>query len=144
MLEGLSHMMRDEAYEGYAFRLAVSIWKELSDYGRRRIREVSEMLSLDITWYDELNNSINPDLFFTEEECSEEKGLGNLLNFFKNGEECAVEYRDLDGKAKILFPCQIKKYDFDAAEATININGETSVLKLDAILNIRKDLKHIF
>jgi hypothetical protein len=144
MLEGLQHMMKEEAYKGYAFRLAVSIWKELSDYGRRRIREVSEMLSLDITWYEELNNSISTGLFFTEDECSAESGLGNILNFYKNGEECAVEYMDSDGRSKIMYPCHIRNYDFNTEEVTINNNGETYILKSEEILNIRKDLKHIY
>jgi hypothetical protein len=144
MLEGLQHMMKEEAYKGYAFRLAVSIWKELSHYGRRRIKEVSEMLSLDIAWYEELNNSIDTYLFFTEDECSEERGLGNILNFYKNGEEWAVEYRDSEGNPKILYLCLIRNYDFDTEETTINNNGETFILKREAILRIRKDLKHIY
>ncbi|MGH4121854.1 MAG: hypothetical protein ACREV6_02790 [Clostridium sp.] len=144
MLEGLKNMMKEEAYKGYAFRLAVSIWKELSDYGRRRISEVSEMLSLDINWYDELSNSKNPDLFFTEDECSDETGLGNILNFYKNGEECAIEYSDSDGKPKIIYPCHIRNYDFDTKEVTISINTETFILKAGVILNIRKNLKDIY
>jgi len=137
-------MMQEEAYEGYAFRIALSIWKELSDYGRRRIMEVTEMLSLDITWYDKLNNSINTDLFFTEDECSQERGLGNILNFLKNGEDCAIEYMDSDGKSKIQYPCYIRNYNFDTEEITINNNGENSILRSEAVLNIRKNLKHIY
>ena len=144
MLEGLQHMMKDEAYRGYAQRLAQNIWSELSDYGKRRIKEVSGMLNLDTSWYDEIDNHKSSDLFHTEDECSEENGLRNILNFFKNGEQCAVEYCSEDGESKILHDCYIKNYDHQRKEVTIAVKDVTFLLKSNAILKISKLVKYLY
>jgi len=50
------------------------------------------MLSLDLSWYEELERLSSNELFFTEQECSYEEGAGSVLDFLKNGKKCAVEF----------------------------------------------------
>lgn len=70
LLQGLQHMIKDEAYKEYALKLSANIWNELSDYARRRIKQVTGMLSMDLSWYEELDSYSSEELFYTERECS--------------------------------------------------------------------------
>jgi len=144
VLQGLRHMTGDKAYKEYALRLSANIWNELSDYARRRIKEVCEMLSMDLSWYEELDSLNNEELFFTESECSYEEGTGNVLDYLKNGKKCAIEIKDRDGKSKILTNCIIKKYNPEREEIEVTSNGERFAINYASIVKIREEAKHLF
>lgn len=107
MMNGLRVMSGDKAYKDYALPLAGSIWKELSDYGRNRIFELIEELSLDREWYEQIRNLEGEELFRTEKECSSEMKEGNVLDFLKNRKKCSLTYTDGDGKECHLHDVQI-------------------------------------
>jgi len=144
MLQGLQHMAKDEAYRKYALKLSASIWNELSDYARRRIKQVADMLSMDLLWYEELDSYSNEELFSTEYECSYEEGAGNILDFLKNGKECAIEFEGNDGKSKILTNCIIRKYNWDRQEIEVSSNGEQYTISLATIVKTRHEAKHLY
>ena len=62
--------------------------------------------------------------FSTEYECSYEEGAGNILDFLKNGKECAIEYMDSDGESRILTNCIIREYNIEKHEIEVVSNGE--------------------
>ncbi len=144
MLQGLHHMYNDKAYKEYALKLAASIWNELSDYARRRIKHVTDALSMDLSWYEKLDSYRNENLFFTESECSYEEGAGNILDFLKNRKECAIEFKDKDGKRKILTNCTIRKYVWDKEEIEVISNGEKYTISINAIVKTRQEAKHLY
>lgn len=144
MLQGLKHMTKDEAYREYALKVAVNIWNELSEYARRRIKYISDRLSMDMSWYEKLDSYSSEELFSTEHECSYEEGAGNILDFLKNGKKCAVEYIDNDRDIKILTNCIIKKYDVEKKEAEIISNGGQYSINISAIVKIRHTPKHLY
>lgn len=144
MLQGLRYMTGNKAYKEYALRLSANIWNELSDYARRRIKEVYEMLSMDLSWYEELDSLNNQELFFTERECSYEEGAGNILDYLKNGKRCAVEFKDRYGKSKILTNCIIKKYNPERGEIEVTSNGERYAIDFASIVKTREEAKHLF
>lgn len=113
MMNGLRVMSRDKAYKDYALPLAGSIWKELSDYGRNRIFELIEELSLDREWYEKVQNLDGDELFRTEQECSSDMKEGNVLDFLKNRKRCSLKYTDGDGKECQLHDVQIIGLDHD-------------------------------
>lgn len=107
MLRGLEQMALNDISSEYAKRMAVNIWSQLSGYGRRRIFEVTESLSLNKDWFEQLENSSSKDLFHSEKECSYDEGRGNVLNFLKNSKECTIESMDSLGKLQVLTKCKI-------------------------------------
>lgn len=144
MLQGLRHMINDKVYREYALRLSVNIWNELSDYARNRIKQVTDMLSLDLSWYEELDRYSNDELFYTERECSCEEGVGNVLDFMKNGVKCAIEFTDSDGRSKILTNCFIARYRPDIDSIEVNSNSEKYIIKYNDIVKTRRETKHLF
>jgi len=144
MLQGLQYMAKDEAYRKYALKLSACIWNELSDYARRRIKQVAGILSLDLSWYEELDSYQGEELFSTENDCSYEEGAGNVLDFLKNGKECAIELEGNDGKSKILTGCTIMKYNCGSQEIEVCSNGEKYTIGLASIVKIRHEAKHLY
>lgn len=144
MLQGLKHMTEDGAYKEYALKLSANIWNELSDYARRRIKKITGMLSLDLSWYEELDRYRSNELFFTEQECSYEEGAGNILDFLKNGKECAIEFIDSNGESKILTNCIIKKFDPQRREIEVSSNGKPYTVNIVSIVKTREKAKHLY
>lgn len=144
LLQGLQHMAGDEAYKEYAVKLAANIWNELSNYGRRRIKQVTDMLSMDLSWYEELDGYNIEELFFTERECSYDERAGNILDFLKNGKRCAIEYMGSDGRCRILTNCFINGYNPVREEVEVISNGEKYVISQNAIVKTRQEAKHLY
>lgn len=144
MLQGLKHMAKDEAYKEYALKLSANIWNELSNYGRRRIKYVTDSLSLDLGWYEKLDSYSSDELFYTEHECSNDEGAGNVLNFLKNGKVCAIEYISDDGESRILTNCLIKRYNTEKNEIEITSKGKQYTISEKAIVQIKQEAKHLY
>ncbi|HHU98126.1 MAG TPA: hypothetical protein PKI14_13010 [Fervidobacterium sp.] len=144
VLQGLRHMAKNDAYKEYAVRVAANIWNELSDYARRRIEQVSDILSIDISWYRELEHRNREGLFSTEIECSYAIGSGNVLDYLKNGKECVIEYENNQGKNVILTGCIIKNYNSSTEEITVCAEGETYILKLDSLIKVAGSAEDIY
>jgi len=102
------------------------------------------MLSLDLSWYEELDSYQGERLFSTENECSYEEGAGNVLDFLKNGKECAIELEGNDGKSKILTGCTIMKYNCDSQEIEVSSNGERYIIDVASIVRIQQEAKHLY
>ncbi|HHU63109.1 MAG TPA: hypothetical protein GXZ32_02705, partial [Clostridiales bacterium] len=144
MLQGLRHMVKDRVYREYALKLSANIWNELSDYARRRIKDVSDMLSLDLSWYEKLDRYSSDELFFTERECSYDEGPGNILDYLKNGKKCAIEYIGDDGESKILTNCIIKRYNQEKEEIEVISNGERYTISLNANVKAWHEAKFLY
>jgi hypothetical protein len=144
LLQGLKYMAGDRAYKEYPLKLSVNIWNELSDYARRRIKQVTNMLSMDLSWYEELDSMSSEELFYTEHECSYEEREGNILDFLKNGKKCAIEYISNGGEIKILTNCFIKKIYDSTKEIDVISNGEKYTISLDTIIRTKKEAKHLY
>ncbi len=131
LLRGLEQQAQDPAYHEYAVRLAANIWSELSDYGRSRIMTVSEQLNLNIEWFDMLEEKRNQGLYSTEAHCSYNDGVGNVLDFLKNGKRCTIEIRHQNG-TEILEDCLIESYS-SGKQITVLHKGEELLTSIDSI-----------
>ncbi|PKL78910.1 MAG: hypothetical protein CVV25_09770 [Ignavibacteriae bacterium HGW-Ignavibacteriae-4] len=136
MLQGLKVMENHKVYRVYARRLAVNIWTQLSDYGRKRILIVTGLLSLDESRYRELDQNFNSSLFATEEQCSYRHGAENVMDYLKNGKECVLEIMEFHGDRKILKKCIIKGLNENWTQVTIQCEEEHKIISLDSILSV--------
>lgn len=144
MLQGLQHMAKNDSYNEYAVKVAANIWHELSDYAKRRIEQVSDILSIDSSWYKELEHRNSTGLFSTEVECSHTKGPGNVLDYLKNGKECAIEYENNQGKTLILAGCIIENFNRTTEEITVRAKGETYTLKINSLIKVASNTGDIY
>lgn len=133
LLRGLEQQAQDPVYHEYAVRLAANIWSELSDYGRSRIMTVSEQLNLNIAWFDMLEEKRNEGLYSTEAHCSDNDGVGNVLDFLKNGKRCTIEILHQNG-TEILEDCLIKSYS-SGNQITVLHKGEEVPTPIDSIIS---------
>ncbi|MGC7872077.1 hypothetical protein ACPUYX_11175 [Desulfosporosinus sp. SYSU MS00001] len=127
-------MAKSDVYHQYAVRLAANIWRQLSDYGRRRIIEVSDSLSLNKDWFEQLEEASSKDLFYSEMECSYPERGGNVLDFLKNSKECCIEYVDSEGNTKKLTKCKIKGLNHDNDTVTVLCDGESQLIEISKVL----------
>lgn len=141
MLRGLELMQRDPAYREYAFRLALNIWSELSDYGRQRIITVSDQLNLNKGWFMKLEDRYSQSLYATERECSDEDGMGNVLYFLKNRKSCSIEVKAEAGSV-IYENCRIN-YVRDG-EISITALGNEVRLPRESIIRCRAHARCMF
>jgi hypothetical protein len=144
LLQGLQHMIKDEAYKEYALKLSANIWNELSDYARRRIKQVTGMLSMDLSWYEELDSYSSEELFYTERECSYDERAGNVLDFLKNGKKCAIEFIGSNGESNILTNCIIDRYNPNREEIEVTSNDEKHAISMNAIVKTKHEAKHLY
>lgn len=131
-LEGLKRMGEEEAHKNYALNAAKTIWAQLSDYAKRRIFTVSEGLGLDIKWYQALDTG-EKNLFFSEAMCSTIMGQESVLQCFKNGKQCYVEYLEEDGVSVFYLGYWIKTYN-EQELLIANRDGEERRLKSDRVV----------
>ena len=94
MLEGLRRMEDDWTMSSYARNTAVSIWCQLSQYARERIRgTLVDLMGLDAGWYERLSHEaqMHPGrMFYNEKESSDKYGL--LMYSMKGGLPCIIRY----------------------------------------------------
>ena len=94
MLEGLRRMENDWIMNSYARNTAVSIWCQLSQYARERIRgTLVDLMGLDTGWYEWISHEADMRsgrMFFDEKEASDQYGL--LMYSMKGGIPCCIRY----------------------------------------------------
>jgi hypothetical protein len=134
LLRGLQYMSKNELYREYVLKLSGNIWNQLSDYAKRRLKEISNTISTDLSWYEELDRYSYDELFFTEKECSNSEGVGNILDFIKNRKKCTIEYKNDNGDKEILTNCLIRGYNKDQSEIIVKTNGKEYSIKESAII----------
>lgn len=131
-LEGLRMMSERQEFYGYAMPTARNIWKQLSDYGKKRIFDVMEtLLSTDTTWYRSLDQD-EERAYQTERECCVTGG--DILMYCLKGNEdrlCNVEYRD--GK-KSEFLTDVKVLNYNADGWRVLVGGKERVLNSQRII----------
>ncbi|HHV15627.1 MAG TPA: hypothetical protein GXX58_03520 [Gelria sp.] len=142
LLRGLEQQSQDQAYCEYAVRLAANIWSELSDYGRERIIEVSGQLNLNTAWFNLLEERRNKALYSTEAHCSYNQGVGNVLDFLKNGKLCAIEIQNEHG-TEILEDCLIKNHS-SGDHITVEHQGQELVIPVDSVISASEYGKCIY
>lgn len=133
MLQGLKKMGEDPLYRTYAFRAAKDVWAQLSDYAKKRIYYVSEhILPEDEAWYRSLEESAHT-MFHSEYQCSCAEGSGVVLDCFKNGKMCCIEYADAAGTVFYL-DCRIVPRSYDGKHISIDCGQGQKQLIIDNIL----------
>ena len=87
MLEGLRRMENNWVMSSYARNTAVSIWCQLSQYARERIRgTLVDLMGLDAGWYERISHEAemhSGTMFYNEAEASDQYGL--LMYAMKGG-----------------------------------------------------------
>lgn len=144
LLNGLQLMSKDESYRNYAEHLAATIWNELSEYGRKRIFTVSDTLSLDMTWYERINQIKDTQSFRTERECSKEEGSNNIVYFAKSGDYCNIAYMDERGEEQFLFDVKVGKTRTNEDIVEIIRNKERYLIKKSNIRRCTLDSKRLY
>ena len=125
-LEGLKIMSERPGFEGYAMPLARNIWRQLSDYGRKRIFHVMEnLLCQDPSWYKSLDEE-DEYSYRTEMECSG-YGTGVLMYCLKNGdrEPCYVEYKNGE-ESEFLSDVRVLQYGEEGLK--VSVGGKERIL----------------
>ena len=78
----------------YARNTSVSIWRQLSDYARKRITgTLVDLMGLDAGWYEELDGEMaatSAEMFCNEKESSDRYGL--LIYAMKGSLPCSICY----------------------------------------------------
>ena len=97
LLKGLKAMSEDHSYANYANLTAAVIWKQLSEYAKKRIRYVlTEKIPEDFTWYENLENP-DIELFLSEYACSVNHNIEDVTIYcLKNDKPFWVEVQDGD------------------------------------------------
>lgn len=92
MLEGLRRMENNWVMSSYARNTAVSIWCQLSQYARERIRgTLVDLMGLDAGWYERISHETemhSGTMFYNEAEASDQYGL--LMYAMKGGIPCCI------------------------------------------------------
>ena len=92
MLEGLRRMENNWVMSSYARNTAVSIWCQLSQYARERIRgTLVDLMGLDAGWYERISHEAemhSGTMFYNEAEASDQYGL--LMYAMKGGIPCCI------------------------------------------------------
>jgi len=105
VLQGQYLQYQNSPYRRYSLITAATIWQQLSDYAKKRLKELCPILDTDPKWYniidDFLDTQENREIFFSEKDCSETEGCGAVLLTIKNGKTCSMLYLDEDGSTKI-------------------------------------------
>lgn len=65
--------------------------------------------------------------------CSYEEETDNILDFLKNGKECAIEFIDNGEKSKILTNCIIRNYAHRRGEIEVISNSKLHIFLPDNI-----------
>jgi len=145
-LEGLKVMSEKPGWRLYAVKTAQVVWKQLSKTARARIREVSEIMSLDMKWYEGLNDDADNNLFLDEWMCSDSNDANSIMLCFKNGLKCDIQYRNDEGKDVIYLNCKILRYDGEMIN--IKMDEEVVEMKIEQIVasksstSLKKDLNY--
>ena len=141
ILRGLEHQAKHPAYERYAVNTAASIWLQLSNYAKNRILTVSEILDIDINWFQRINklalDELSFKLFSNEVSCSNNLGSGCVLDCLKNGKLCYIEYQTENGNIIYYQGCKIKniyRESLDIDCVAIEVSTETYNLEISKIL----------
>lgn len=131
-LEGLRIMSERPEFYGYAMPMARNMWKQLSQYGKKRILDVMEtLLSTDTKWYRSLEEE-EERAYQTEKECCVTGG--NLLMYCLKGNEdrlCNVEYEN-GKKSEFLTDVKVLNYCEDGWR--VSVGGKERFLKPDKII----------
>lgn len=94
ILEGLHSMEQSWIMASYARNTSVSIWRQLSDYARKRITgTLVDLMELDAGWYESLDEetATRPAvMFYNEKESSDRFGL--LMYAMKGSLPCSICY----------------------------------------------------
>lgn len=144
MLNGLQLMAKNESYSDFAEYLAASMWKELSDYGQKRILKVSDILSQDKIWYEKISQMDSGSLFRTERECSNEEGTKNIVYFAKNSEDCSIAYADDEGSEQVICDVKIMKAETSEGNVVVRKNGKMFLIKLSSIRKCARDSNRLY
>ena len=92
MLEGLRRMENNWVMSSYARNTAVSIWCQLSQYARERIRgTLVDLMGRDAGWYERISHEAemhSGTMFYNEAEASDQYGL--LMYAMKGGIPCCI------------------------------------------------------
>lgn len=112
-LEGLREMSEKPGFAGYAMSMARNIWRQLSEYGKKRIFYVMEnLLCQDTAWFKTLDNEEEYS-YKTELECC--KDHDDILMYCMKDAECRhrpcfIEYQKDEG-SEFLMDVDILRYD---------------------------------
>lgn len=131
MLKGLKTMSEEPLYSEYARIAAASIWEQLSDYAKARIKRVfTELIPEDFSWYENLPRS-GEDHFYSERMCSAKDKIWDCI---KNDRECFIEY-DIGEGTIIYRKCHIR-FNRDEGTLTVYSDRENVKLELDKIISV--------
>lgn len=137
LLEGLYSSGKKTHLQNYATSTAVNIWKQLSDYGKGRVRLYYQDFAPSpeiLKWLDELENPLlSVSQFMTERECHQSGSHEVLMYSWKSSNEVYLRFM-LGGKEKYLKKVvaiqrdlENKKWEIRTEEGIYTINDEDIV-----------------
>jgi len=134
MLKGLDELSNKPEWKGYTDTLEESIYQQLSNYGKERIKKVLTELIPDDVGIIERLDSTSKKTFYTEYECSN-RGTNALLMSLKNEKPVFVEYMAENGP---IFYENVKCLEYMEDGFLVEIDGKQ--YKLNSKLVIRSSV----
>lgn len=142
MLEGLRKMGRNSMYSQYAIVTAAAIWRQLSEYGRRRLLIVlKDVLNEDTKWYEDLDK-MDPAVFMTEYEIGSMDPNNMDIYLMKNNKPIDVEYQSDEGN-KHLFDCRVVQGSGNKEVLSVKCRGKVYSIHRDKIIKLTYNLKDL-
>ena len=145
LLKGLKHMAKTRSLADYANATAASVWQQLSDYAKKRIRYVLTELMPDgdgeWAWFEHLEH-MNPVCFKSEESCSASDAL---MDCIKNEKPFMVEYRDGE-RTRLITNCRYipGSAGLSASQITVRCDEGEVVLEMEKLIRVCYAKEEIF